>query len=1112
MQLILSNDLDLLFQEFAAQYKKGSPFDKTLVIVPSFATQYYFRRKLALDCHIFMNLEFAFLGSGIKKLVSLYYPELRFENPLSLSLLIEEKLYWILDSFPSLKDRDQKVYQPVYDYLKNSSSPHNITAFSDSLAAVFSQYGLYVTSIEEEWGKGEVQNWQQALWQKVSYPHDFLTRPSKVLALQAKEISSYQSVILFGLHVVPQVYYRILSEISHLTSVKVFQWTPTRLFWTDVRTPYEKSSLISKLKKAQAVKQEIESLSQYLSETNPLLASLGKGGRSWQQILEDSDFLEITERYRIPKKSLGYDPYRELHEGLDQELSDQEMSLLHYLQMDIFSLRKPKEVLSVKLDSSIQIHRTTTIQREVETLYYYLLELFSTQKNLLPKDVFILIPEIEKYCPYIESQFNNSPFDFIFHDYPYGARNSLLRGFFHLIDLVESRWDTESLFRLIQHPLFMARFSLSREMIEEWKRWAQETNIQWGLDSEHQIKILAGSKQELFGKKGSPKTSWKDFFEIILSRIALTQSNQPLEPSLNRLDFSSLSSLNSFAEILFSLRSDLEPLQNTKRATFEEWAHYMCAIVKVYFGEEFEESVEIKALNQRILQIAQLSLETKNIKVPFSTYWFYLKKDLSVFHTEIYHNQMEALSFYSLYSKPTCPAKVICILGLGEGLFPRNPMDNPLLKWDLFSQVQESPSIMDQDRFQFLELLLFAKERLYMSYVGYSIENHREQLPSLLITEFINYLDHYYMIEQKKPSHFIFHIEPHLNFDAQYFQSQGSHMQGFELAKNYYLSQKKMAQSKLSIELNTKPAFALSLAHFNQLKILDISQLIAFLRNPLQRALNDQFQIYIRDEKWENKQQNYRLSSLQKAILNKKHLQSSSFEMDSSSLPQGLFNELLKSELLEEAQNAKVFLDELGLNEEALYLIELREDYTKVERFSPTHWIFPAVEIKWSVDKSIWIKGVIEFVTPSGILSMGSKKMESIWSLWPSLLICSWLSRSFDFPFSSSLHFIKAHKSISFQIEDPVEELKSFIVYYLLGKNQMLPFLPAWIPAFTTQSLESLKIKIRGDLESDYFEDPYVKGLLKPNKLPDDENLLAWQKLSRALFSKTIISLDLEEL
>ena len=83
------------------------------------------------------------------------------------------------------------------------------------------------------------------------------------------------------------------------------------------------------------------------------------------------------------------------------------------------------------------------------------------------------------------------------------------------------------------------------------------------------------------------------------------------------------------------------------------------------------------------------------------------------------------------------PFKVICLLGLNDGDYPRNTKAAP---YDLIAQHPQKGdrARRDDDRYLFLEAILSAREVLYLSYIGKDIRTDEERAPSTLIGELID--------------------------------------------------------------------------------------------------------------------------------------------------------------------------------------------------------------------------------------------------------------------------------------------------------------------------------------------------------------------------------------
>ena len=85
------------------------------------------------------------------------------------------------------------------------------------------------------------------------------------------------------------------------------------------------------------------------------------------------------------------------------------------------------------------------------------------------------------------------------------------------------------------------------------------------------------------------------------------------------------------------------------------------------------------------------------------------------------------------------PFKVVCLLGMNDGVYPRTL---PPLGFDLMSQKPQrgDRSRRDDDRYLFLEALMSAEQTLYISYIGRSIQDNSERFPSVLVQELVDYI------------------------------------------------------------------------------------------------------------------------------------------------------------------------------------------------------------------------------------------------------------------------------------------------------------------------------------------------------------------------------------
>jgi len=89
-------------------------------------------------------------------------------------------------------------------------------------------------------------------------------------------------------------------------------------------------------------------------------------------------------------------------------------NLLHHIQADILELQDSSDPLALDAsnriviepkDNSFTLHLAHSVMREVEILHDNLLAMFANDKTLTPKDIIVMMPNIDLYAPYVQAVF-----------------------------------------------------------------------------------------------------------------------------------------------------------------------------------------------------------------------------------------------------------------------------------------------------------------------------------------------------------------------------------------------------------------------------------------------------------------------------------------------------------------------------------------------------------------------------------------------------------------------------------------------------------------------------------------------------------------------------------
>jgi exodeoxyribonuclease V gamma subunit len=107
------------------------------------------------------------------------------------------------------------------------------------------------------------------------------------------------------------------------------------------------------------------------------------------------------------------------------------------------------------------------------------------------------------------------------------------------------------------------------------------------------------------------------------------------------------------------------------------------------------------------------------------------------------------VQFATLMPMRSIPFKCVCLLGMNDGDYPRSqtPRDFDLMSDAAHAGNTQSHwragdrSRREDDRYLFLEALLSAREKLYVSWQGRRTTDHEEKPPSVLVAQLMDYLN-----------------------------------------------------------------------------------------------------------------------------------------------------------------------------------------------------------------------------------------------------------------------------------------------------------------------------------------------------------------------------------
>jgi exodeoxyribonuclease V gamma subunit len=541
--------------------------------------------------------------------------------------------------------------------------------------------------------------------------------------------------------------------------------------------------------------------------------------------------------------------------------------------------------------------------------------------------------------------------------------------------------------------------------------------------------------------------------------------------------------------------------------TMEDWANFLICLLENYFQPNFDDPKSLEEYDDLKAQIEIVRNSARSFKetlYPFATVRAHLLSLLQHRGMTYREEHLQSVRFCSLVPLRSIPAKVVALLGMQEGAFPRSDHHSSLNLMLGSEDVDYSPLAADYDRYLFLEALHSAQDYLLLSYQGYGQQDSKELQPSLIIEELFSYLDKYYSINGKKVSEVCIFKHPFDSFDERYFVEERGlpnfSKQDFKAAQTHYKVQKKAPHRFLNdftcIE-HPKPSI---IEHNSQ---IDIRHLSAVARNPIKFHLNKVLEIYIQTEEDRKLKTEEELivSSLDKYQMKhyalKEPIDSVLYKAErEGKLPFGMFKTVATKRLKEEVEEIHERLLKHSVEPAHIFQIEFCTSCLHPTQLEEDRWLFPAVSLTYEDGYQLSIVGKLSHVTTRGLVALSKGTLADAWKAWPQfLLYCHAVKLC---PGKLEPQLILAHSAQPKKafFDDPDYHLKQFVNYYALCLQNFSPLMPDWIPLILEDDVRGLQDKMREIFSESFgtYQSHDLRWILNKQRLPSSETMIHYWK------------------
>jgi exodeoxyribonuclease V gamma subunit len=579
--------------------------------------------------------------------------------------------------------------------------------------------------------------WQPELWRRL---HRRIARPNPAERLEGAcarlredpRLSDLPArVSLFGLTHLPASHLQVLHALAFGRDVHLFLLHPSPVLWQAVAAILEGRPPVRRRASDPTV----------AAAANPLLASWGNDAREMQVVL-----------------AAGGGDVRDTH----HRVPDPPLSLLGRIQADVREDRSPpgpplagrhegRAVLE-RSDRSLQVHACHGRARQVEVVRDAILHLLAADTSLEARDVIVMCPDIEAFAPLVQATFGAGEWreDEGDDGVPEAARppdlrvrladrslrqtNPVLGVVSELLELASARVTASQVLDLAGREPVRRRFGLDDEDLGRLEDWVADSGVRWGLDAParapYQLQALEAN-------------TWLAGLDRVLLGVAMDESGQKLFGGvlpLDDVDSGDIELAGRFAELIDRLHTCLCDFAQAKRV--DGWTASIAAAADALTATSEPDRWQ-RAQLQRILDEV-VAEATSGARVGRSL--------LSL-------PEVRALLAHRLRGRPTVanfrtghmtvctmvpmrsvPHRVVCLLGLDDGVYPRRtaPDGDDLIRDD--EQVGDRDP-RREDRQLLLDALLAATECLVVTYTARDERTNAARPPAVPLGELLDVVD-----------------------------------------------------------------------------------------------------------------------------------------------------------------------------------------------------------------------------------------------------------------------------------------------------------------------------------------------------------------------------------
>lgn len=712
---------------------KIGPFGSRDVLIPKNPVKNRLDKKIAERFGVSTNIRFSYLAPWIlqriseaEKKAASVGRKLSSSNVFAKESVAAETLTWKI--FNLLKDEtflSAPGNEPLKNYC-NGLSDKIIFDFSTRLAGLFERYYTFRIDWLQSWSANQVPHvlkndarsellndedavWQSNLWRamfpeiKAAFAH-----PGDVIFNAAPEDLDGDPVYIFVQEYIPPMYLELLGRIAQSRSCYLFVLNPSEnVDWPS--TAFVTDKVFHRL--------QLKGQDEHVTVVNSLLSSWGGQMRL---LLGELDEIGVREHAEYLPVECGSD------------------TLLHQIQSTMVEFREMENLTCNNLrvdgkwdigDRSLEIHKAHSTFREIECLHDYLQECFRTMPDLTAADILVVTPEIDEVAPYVDAVFRSKPkeqfIEYRVEGLPSSTINESAALMFRAVDFLSSKALNSAFYELLSNEILRAKFEMEADEASEFAKALEDAGYRWGLNPDHSRKLVPNCD--------NPHNLRRSLRKLYLG-FALSDRDQTASfrgiAAMGGLEGGGAVALGKVDNLVRSLE---EAASSMTSGTWLQFCAWFTRLMQKLLPEG---AVYAEDRNELFSVLEEMGGDFEGsageIEAGFEVFIEALRARFAAKRRGV--SGSGAVTFTQISMVRGLPYKVICLVGMNDRLFPKPANADEFDLIDKHSRKGDLSRLM-VNRDTMLQLLMAARDRIYVSYCAWDDESNQEAAPSIFISQ-----------------------------------------------------------------------------------------------------------------------------------------------------------------------------------------------------------------------------------------------------------------------------------------------------------------------------------------------------------------------------------------